>query len=135
MRSDTEVGFYGQTGAPNWRFFVNTTDGTAWLQGSLTQNSDARLKKNIRPLSNTLFSLRQLNGYTYNWKDESNPDEQIGLLAQELQKVYPQLVKEHDGKLSVNYSGMVPVLLQAIKEQQAEIDELKKLVQQLLDKK
>ncbi len=135
MRQDFEVGFYGQTGSsPSWRFFVNTTDGNAWLQGTLAQNSDATLKKNIRPLENTLSNLHQLNGYAYNWKDNSNPDEQIGLLAQELQKVYPQLVKEHDGKLSVNYSGMVPVLLQAIKEQQAEIDELKKLVQQLLNK-
>ena len=135
MRGITEVGFYGNSGiSPNWRFYVNTTDGDAWLQGTLTQNSDATLKKNIRPLSNTLNSLQQLNGYTYNWKDNSNTDEQIGLLAQELQKVYPQLVKEHDGKLSVNYIGMVPVLLQAIKEQQAEIDELKKLVKQLINK-
>ncbi len=123
MRSDTEVGFFGQTGTPGWRFYINTTTGDGWMQGGLTQNSDARLKKNIAPLSNTLEAIQQLNGYTYNWKDNSNPDEQIGLLAQELQKVYPQLVKENDkGILSVNYSGMVPVLLEAIKEQQGQIE-------------
>jgi hypothetical protein len=135
MFTNDEVGFYGQTGTPGWRFYVNTTTGNAFLQGTLTQASDARLKKNIVPLNHTLDAIQQLNGYTYNWKDDANPDEQIGLLAQELQKVYPQLVKENDkGILAVNYSGMVPVLLTAIKEQQQQIEELKKLVQQLINK-
>ncbi len=157
MRSDTEVGFFGQTGTPGWRFYVNTTNGNAVLQGTLMQNSDMRLKKNIQPLSNTLSHIVQLNGYSYNWKDDNaDPSLQIGLLAQELQKVYPQLVKENDkGMLSVNYNGMIPVLLEAIKEQQliiqrqqlsaekqqniaekqqAEINELKKMMQQLINK-
>lgn len=133
MRSDTEVGFFGQTGTPSWRFYVNTSTGDAWMQGALTQNSDARLKKDIVPLANSLQTIQQLNGYTYHWKDNSNPDEQIGLLAQELQKVYPQLVKENDkGILSVNYSGMVPVLLEAIKEQQRQLEELKKENKEIL---
>jgi hypothetical protein len=133
LRADDEFGVYGYTGTAGWRFYVNTTSGNAFLQGSLTQNSDARLKKDIEPLSNTLEALEQINGYTYNWKDLSNPDEQIGLLAQEIQKVYPQLVKENEqGTLSVNYSGMVPVLLEAIKEQQSQITELKKLITQLI---
>lgn len=123
--SNNEVGFYGQTGTNGWRFLVNTTTGNAWMQGALTQNSDARLKTNIVPLSNTLQTIQQINGYTYNWNDKSNPDEQIGLLAQELQKVYPQLVKENDnGDLSVNYSGMIPVLLEAIKELQQRVAQL-----------
>lgn len=134
MRSDNEVGFYGNTGGSNWRFWVNTTDGNAWLQGVLTQNSDATLKKNIHRLTNPLQLITQLSGYTYNWKDEQlDNTEQIGLLAQEIQKVYPQLVKENNGKLSVNYSGMVPVLLEAIKEQQQQIEELKKQNRQVLE--
>jgi hypothetical protein len=55
----------------------------------------------------------------------------IGLLAQELQTVFPELVKtanNSDGTLSVNYQGMIPVLLNAIKEQQAQIKELKALI-------
>lgn len=126
--------FYAGTGAgTSSELFRIQGNGNATLAGTLTQNSDISLKKNIRPLNHTLIKLQQLNGYTYNWKDNNNPDEQIGLLAQEIQKVYPQLVKESDkGLLSVNYSGMIPVLLQAIKEQQAEINELKKTVQQLL---
>jgi hypothetical protein len=135
MRSDTELGFYGQTGTFGWRFYVNTTTGNAFLQGGLTQNSDARLKKDIIPLSNSLEAIQQLSGYSYHWKDASNPDEQIGLLAQEIQKVYPQLVKENEqGTLSVNYSGMVPVLLEAIKEQQKQIEELKKMLMLMNEK-
>jgi Chaperone of endosialidase/Head domain of trimeric autotransporter adhesin len=148
MYTDNLVGFYGN--GVGWGFVMNTTTGNATLSGSLTQNSDARLKRDIVPLSNSLEAIQQLSGYSYHWKDASNTDEQIGLLAQEIQKVYPQLVKENaQGTLSVNYSGMVPVLLEAIKEQQKqsekqqlkidmqqnELEELKKLVQQLLNTK
>jgi hypothetical protein len=103
------------------------SNGYVWIQGALTQNSDARLKKNITPLSNPLGSIQQLNGYTYNWKDESRDSaQQIGLIAQELQKVYPQLVRANSkGELSVNYIGLIPVLLESIKELKKEIDELK----------
>jgi hypothetical protein len=136
MRTDYEIGFYGA----GWIFSVNTTSGDGYLKGALTQNSDARLKKDIVPLSNSLEAIQQLSGYSYHWKDASNSEEQIGLLAQEIQKVYPQLVKENEqGTLSVNYSGMVPVLLTAVKEQQKqlqqqkeELNELKKLVSQLI---
>lgn len=133
MFTDNDIGFWGSTGTPGWRFYVNTTFGNAWLQGSLTQNSDARLKKNIQPLSNVLSSLSEVNGYTYNWKDENaDPSQQVGLIAQEVQNIYPQLVKEINGKLSVNYNGMIPVLLEAIKEQQKQIEELKKENQEII---
>ncbi|MBL7727637.1 MAG: tail fiber domain-containing protein, partial [Dinghuibacter sp.] len=136
MKQDDQVGFYGQNATSGgWRFYVNTNDGNAWLQGSLQQNSDMRLKKNIQPLNNALSKISQLNGYTYNWKDNSNTDEQIGLLAQEIQKTYPQLVKESDnGTLSVNYSGMIPVLLQAIKELKKENEEQQKQIDALKNK-
>ncbi len=105
-------------------------NGGAWLQGSLTQNSDARLKKDIAPLSNSLEAILQINGYLYHWKDASNPKKQIGPLAQEVQQVYPELVKENnDGKLGVNYAGMVPV--QVIKEQQRQIVEQNKRIAEL----
>ena len=79
--------------------------------------------------------LDKINGYTYNWiNDQRDTEEQVGLLAQEVQKNYPQLVKQNDqGELSVNYSGLIPVLLEGIKEQQKQIETLKKqnLQQQL----
>ncbi len=106
-------------------------NGDAVVIGTLFQNSDERLKKNISPLKNSLNKVMQLNGYTYQWKDTARGnDEQIGFLAQEVEKQFPQLVMTDDnGKKSVAYGNMVPVLLQAIKEQQQQIDELKKLVE------
>jgi len=109
------------------------SDGNAWLFGALTQNSDVRLKKEIHPLMNSLQKITQLSGYHYYWKNISvSQDLQIGVLAQEVQKIFPELVKEdNEGMLSVNYSGLIPVLIESIKEQQQQIDELKKLVLEL----
>ena len=74
-----------------------------------------------------------LNGYQYQWKDSNrNQNIQIGLLAQELEEVFPELVEKNEkGIMSVNYSGMIPILLDAIKEQQQQIDDLQKQVNSL----
>ncbi len=102
-------------------------DGNAVLMGTLTQNSDERLKKNIIAItSGTLGKLEQLRAYTYQWKDATRDQEtQIGFLAQEIEKVFPELVKYgEDGVRSVSYTGMVPVLLQATRELKCKNDEL-----------
>ncbi len=108
-------------------FFAFVANGNATLAGVLTQNSDATLKKNIEPIKNASDLLQQLHGYRYQWKDENaDAEKQLGLLAQEVQKVLPELVKEgENGKLGVNYSGLIPVLLEALKEQQDELAKLK----------
>jgi Chaperone of endosialidase len=144
----TRISFYtrSNTGVLAERFYVQG-NGNAWLQGTLTQNSDIRLKKNIVPLILSLNKLTQLNGYTYNWiSKDKDPNQQIGLIAQEVQKLYPQLVseiKKENGEtsLAVNYIGLIPVMIESIKElkkdtevQQKQIDELKLLVQKLLNK-
>lgn len=109
-------------------------NGNATLAGTLTQSSDARLKINITRLRNQTKDLLQLNGYTYNWKGNNrDSDQQIGFLAQEVQKVYPQLVKQSStGDLSVNYIGLIPVLLEGLKEQQKQIAELQRIVKKLI---
>lgn len=101
-------------------------NGNAWLWGTLAQNSDARLKRNTLPIESSLKGLMQINGYRFQWKNETlDSSTQIGVLAQEVVKVYPELVKENAaGDLTVNYSGLVPILINAIKEQQQKIDEL-----------
>ena len=110
--------------------FVVNSDGSAVLSGDLTVNSDMRLKANIISLGSTLAKLLQIDGKSYVMKtDESK--QKIGLLAQDVQAVYPELVKEannEEGTLSVNYQGLIPVLINAIKEQQVEINELKRLI-------
>ncbi|MBL0144777.1 MAG: tail fiber domain-containing protein [Chitinophagaceae bacterium] len=127
--SQTKLSFYNRSsaGVLAERFYIQG-NGNAWLQGILTQSSDVRLKTNINPLENSLQKITHLNGYTYNWKDASkDKDMQTGVLAQEVQKVYPNLVKTmEDGSLSVNYSGLIPILLEAIKELKTEVDKLKK---------
>ena len=122
--------------------------GNAWLQGTLTQNSDVRLKKDIVQLQNSLQKILLLNGYSYYWKNATADNNlQTGVLAQEVQKLFPGLVSENkEGLLAVNYSGLIPVIIESIKEQQKQIDvlsdqnktqqqqidELKKLVEKLL---
>jgi hypothetical protein len=111
---------------PSNAFIVNY-DGTATLSGDLTVNSDMRLKSNIASLGSTLSKLLLIDGKSYTMKS-NEAIEKIGLLAQEVQKAFPELVKQAgdaEGTLSINYQGMIPVLINAIKEQQTEINELK----------
>ncbi|MBL0183661.1 MAG: tail fiber domain-containing protein [Chitinophagaceae bacterium] len=74
-----------------------------------------------------------MNAYSYYWKDENKDrDQQIGLLAQEVDAVFPQLVKKDaEGLLGVNYSGFVPLLIKGMQEQQTQIEELKKQIEKL----
>ena len=82
--------------------------------------SDLRLKKNIKPLENSLSKILKVQGVSYDWKDESMKDPQIGLIAQEIEKVYPEFVlfnKADPKKMrSVNYAAMVAPLIEAVKE-------------------
>lgn len=99
-------------------------DGDATLMGSLTENSDRTLKENIVHIDHVIPSLLQLKAYRYDWK-YLNKDRQIGFIAQEVREIYPELVKENeDGILSVNYTKFVPLLIEAIKEQQTQIESL-----------
>jgi hypothetical protein len=124
---DSSSGLAGSN--PSNAFIVNY-DGSATLSGDLTINSDARLKSNIMTLGSTLSKLLLIDGKSYTMKANESVSK-IGLLAQEVQKSFPELVKkanDSEGTLSVNYQGMIPVLLNAIKEQQAQIKILKKLI-------
>jgi hypothetical protein len=103
--------------------FVVKYDGSATLAGDLTVNSDARLKSNIVSLGSTLAKLMQIDGKSYTLRSNEK-ENKIGLLAQEILEVFPELVKSGMDKnetLSVNYQGLIPVLINAIKEQQNQI--------------
>jgi hypothetical protein len=112
---------------PSNAFIVNY-DGSATLSGELTVESDTRLKTNITTLGNTLSKLLLIDGKSYTMKS-NEAIEKIGLLAQEVQKAFPELVKQAgdaEGTLSINYQGMIPVLINAIKQQQIELQRLRK---------
>ena len=88
--------------------------------------SDINLKTNIKPILSPLSKLLQLNGVTFNWKKDDRPS--VGVIAQEVEKVFPELVNETENFKTVNYDGLIGLLIEAIKEQQQQIDELKKQV-------
>jgi hypothetical protein len=98
-------------------------DGTTTIAGDLSINSDARLKANIISLGSTLAKLLQIDGKTYTMKKDENKKQKIGVLAQDIEKVFPELVSESNGVKSVNYQGLVPVLINALKEQDSKMNE------------
>ena len=85
-----------------------------------------RLKANIVSLGSTLSKLLQIDGkraytmYSFQKIEDESEKQKIGLLAQDIEKVFPELVSESHGVKSVNYQGLVPVLINALKEQQSE---------------
>ena len=85
--------------------------------------SDARYKADIETIEGAMAKVNNLRGVEYNWK--SNGDASVGVIAQEVQAVYPQLTTESEERLSVNYNGLVGLLIQAVKELSAEVEELK----------
>ena len=120
-------GFYDESAAQLTRSDAFTVwfNGDATLAGNLSINSDARLKSNIISLGATLSKLLQIDGKSYTMKKDNSEKQKIGLLAQDIEKVFPELVSESHGVKSVNYQGLIPVLINALKEQQEEIDRLK----------
>ena len=89
-------------------------NGDTTVGGDITISSDARLKSNIVSLGATLSKLLLIDGKSY----EKDGKQRIGVLAQEIQEVFPELVIEDGNEmLAVNYQGLVPVLINALKEQ------------------
>jgi hypothetical protein len=114
--------------------FIILPNGNATLTGTLTQNSDERFKQDITPINNALDKVMRLNGYGYYWKPELQRDSalQIGLIAQNVEKVLPELVAtDIEGTKSVAYQNMVPVLIEAMKEQQQRIEQLESKIKEL----
>ena len=109
--------------APQERLRINNA-GDSNFAGTVTSNSDARLKENIVGISNAIDKVLNLRGVYFN--RIGKPEREIGFIAQEVEKILPELVKEGpDGIKSVAYQNMVAVLIEAIKEQQEQINELK----------
>jgi len=98
-------------------------------------SSDARLKQDIIPLTNSLQKIMQLNGYSYRFKTKAlDEQKEIGVLAQEVKKVLPEAVYTDDkGLYSVSYNALLPLLINAVKEQQTQINELKQKLDQQQD--
>lgn len=85
--------------------------------------SDVNLKDNINTLNNNLEIIQQINPVSFTWKDTGKGS--YGVIAQEIEKILPELVSEKDGVKSVAYTQIIAFLVGAIQEQQKEIDEIK----------
>lgn len=85
--------------------------------------SDARLKTDIVEIEDALGKVADLRGVEYNWKNGSGAS--VGIIAQELQEVYPQLVSDNGERLTVNYNGLVGLLIAAVNELSTELQNLK----------
>ncbi|MCP4756313.1 MAG: tail fiber domain-containing protein [Proteobacteria bacterium] len=108
--------------------------GNAYTTGTWG-SSDARWKKNIDALENSLDKVARLNGVNFEWDIDRYPEKgfeegrQVGLIAQEVENVVPELVRtDEDGYKSVSYEKLSAVLVEAVKELKAENDALKILV-------
>src|SRR4030095_11451175 len=130
----TDVGNVGiGTSSPSEKLHVA---GNICYTGSIGACSDIRYKKNIFPVTNALYSLQSVHGIYYEWDLEKFPDKgftnarQIGLSAQELETVYPEMVNtDANGYKTVDYSRLTPVLVESIKEQQKQMDDLRSQIE------
>ena len=129
---------YGNVGIgtanPSYTLHVN---GEIYSSGGYA-GSDIRWKKNITLLENSLGNVLKLQGVSYEWKTEEYKDKnfdegkQIGLIAQEVEKVIPELVStDNEGYKAVSYEKLTAVLVEAIKEQQKKIAELENRIKML----
>ncbi|SEJ12386.1 Head domain of trimeric autotransporter adhesin [Dyadobacter sp. SG02] len=132
MVNDDEVGLYV---GDAWRLIVNK-NGTVFAQ-KFQSFSDRRLKTAISPVKNSLAKLRAVQGYNYQWKNpKDDQDLQTGVVAQELEEKFPELVSTgKDGYKAVNYIGLIPHLIEAVKELDKRTEEIAGLKKELAEMK
>jgi hypothetical protein len=125
------AGIFDQTAlAQRNGIFAFSVIGSLWVNGT-TYASDERFKQNITAIQSPLQKLLQLNGVEYEMKTNEFPENyftsgrQMGLIAQNVEKIVPEAVNEKDGYKGVDYARLVPLLIEAIKELQKEIEEIK----------
>jgi hypothetical protein len=117
----------GDTTTPSYRLDV---DGTIRATGDVIAYSDARVKDNVQTVENALSTITSMRGVTYTRNDSEDKSRKVGVIAQEVLPILPEVVQQDtNGNYSVAYGNMVGVLIEAIKEQQQQIDELKYLLQ------
>jgi hypothetical protein len=100
-----------------------TASGSITASGNVTAYSDAKLKTDMVQIHDALDKVGALTGYTYTRKDTGHRE--TGLIAQDVQAVLPEAVADNDGTLSLAYGNLVGLLVEAIKELRAEVDELR----------
>jgi hypothetical protein len=123
--------YWRDGGSTRYTFFPSTANMT--VNGTITQGSDARIKENIVEIDDCLGKVKEMRGVYYNRTDINTEVTKVGVIAQEVEKVLPELILENedDGLKSVAYSELTAVLINAVKEQQVMIEDLKARIEQL----
>ena len=109
-------------------------NGDMFLGGSLSQNSDLRLKAGVDNLNYGLRQVLKLRPVTWFWKKQPERGIQLGLIAQEVEPVLPELVtsdKEGDQIKRLNYIGLLPIVIKAMQEQQRQIEQQQQEIETL----
>jgi hypothetical protein len=120
------IGVYGQS----LNYYAGYFNGNVGVSGCLSASnlscpSDARLKRDITPLSYGLPEVLRLRPVTWQWKDATKTEPNLGLVAQDVEPVLPELIlhnADNKGALGLNYMGLIPVLIKGMQEQQAQIE-------------
>ena len=133
--ANVEVAQFGyKSGSTRYGLYLNNNadHGTIKAHSFITY-SDETLKDNITPIDSGLDKVMALQGVTYDWKSDGTAD--IGFIAQEVEKVVPQAVYgKSDGEYGLDYGSLTSVLVEAVKEQQAQIEDLKAELKNKADK-
>jgi len=114
----------------NAQFLKNISGSQIEASGDVIAfgSSDERLKDNITPISEPLYKLSKVGGYTFDWNDKQDTykGHDVGVIAQEIEEVLPQVVTTRgNGYKAVKYEKIVPLLIESIKELKQEVDEIK----------
>jgi hypothetical protein len=111
-----------------------TFNGTTLTVAALVESSSITIKENLKEITNPLDKISQINGFTYN--KIGYDDVEIGLIAEEVEKIYPELVEYTNNKaVGVKYTRITAVLIESIKQLNQKIEEQQSLINQLLNKK
>ncbi len=105
-----------------------TIGGDLTATGEIVSLSDKKFKDNIVTIPNALEKISEIRGVTFTRNDLESNKRFTGVIAQEVQAVLPEAVKDHNGTLTVAYGNMVGLLIEGMKEQQKQINELKDLI-------
>ena len=123
-------GIIVQTPANNSKPVLINSD--LYVNGSIYNPSDKNLKKNIKSIEDKSSSIINLEPVEFNYKDDKRQQKHLGFIAQDVEKIYPELVTNNENNLkSINYIELIPLLVLQIKKQQKEIDELRENIKQL----
>ena len=115
--------------------FQMDMSGNLTMAGDITAYSDARVKENVVTVDKALEKVNALRGVYYNRTDSEDKRTKLGVIAQEILEVVPEVVsQDNDGMYNVSYGNLAGLFIEAIKEQQTQIEELKQLVNQLINK-